>query len=170
VSDIISLLLDEAEKAQRKKNLALATVCWDASNQLGLVIEAHHDLRLAHTKMNDEVCQRLGKALGYPWFKDDQQNFPDATEENGVCTGEHVAESIASEAANWILKVEAELNDLKKYVKLLEENSQNLSDEVENLRSDLREIYKAGKSDENATVRRMSQMAGAAFARSHING
>jgi len=127
-------------------------------------------LRLACTKMNDEVCQRLGKALGYPWFKDDQQNFPDATEENGVCTGEHVAESIASEAASWILKVEAELNDLKKYVKLLEENSQNLSDEVENLRSDLREIYKAGQSDEKATARRMSQMAGAAFARSHING
>lgn len=170
MSDIIARLLDESEKAQRKGHLILAEVCRDASDRLGLVIEDHNNLRAGYSKMNDEVCQRLGKALGYPWFKDDQQNFPNATEENGVCTGEHVAESIAAEAASWILKVEAELNDLKKYVKLLEGNSQNLSDEVENLRSDLREIYKAGQSDENATARKMSEMAGAAFARSHING
>jgi hypothetical protein len=65
-------------------------------------------LRLAFTELNTEVCQRLGKALGYPWFKDDQQNFPGATTENGVCTGEHVAETIAAEAARWIAKVEFE--------------------------------------------------------------
>jgi hypothetical protein len=56
-------------------------------------------LRLACTKMNDEVSQTLGKALGYPWFKDDKENFPDATEKDGVCVGDHVAESLASEAA-----------------------------------------------------------------------
>ena len=37
-------------------------------------------LRLACTAMNTEVCQRLGKALGYPWFRDDNENFPGATE------------------------------------------------------------------------------------------
>jgi hypothetical protein len=68
-------------------------------------------LRDACTKMNTEVCQRLGKALGYPWFKDDQENFPGATEENGVCTGEHVAESIAAEAADWIGKLEAQRDE-----------------------------------------------------------
>lgn len=47
-----------------------------------------------------EVEQTLGKALGYPWFKDDPKNFPDATEEDGVCVGEHVPETIALEAAN----------------------------------------------------------------------
>ena len=67
-------------------------------------------LRDACTKMNTEVCQRLGKALGYPWFKDDQENFPGATEENGVCTGEHVAESIAAEAAAEIERLRAELD------------------------------------------------------------
>lgn len=59
-------------------------------------------LREALAKQNDEICQTLGKALGYPWYKDDQQNFPGATEENGVCVGEHVAESLAMEAARKI--------------------------------------------------------------------
>ena len=68
-------------------------------------------LRLALTELNTEVCQRLGKALGYPWFKDDQKNFPGATEENGVCTGEHVAESIAAEAARRIGNLEAERDE-----------------------------------------------------------
>lgn len=59
-------------------------------------------LREALTKQNDEICQTLGKALGYPWFKDDQKNFPGATDEHGVCVGDHVAESIAMEAARRI--------------------------------------------------------------------
>jgi hypothetical protein len=66
-------------------------------------------LRLTCTTLNSEVCQRLGKALSYPWFKDDQENFLGATEENGVCTGEHVAESIAAEAATRIERLEAQL-------------------------------------------------------------
>lgn len=59
-------------------------------------------LRIAIGKINDEVCQSIGRALGYPWFKDDQKNFPGATEADGVCVGEHVAESIAEEAAKRI--------------------------------------------------------------------
>ena len=54
---------------------------------------------------NEEICQTLGKVLGYPWFKDDQINFPGATEENGVCVGEHIAETIAAEAADKIVKL-----------------------------------------------------------------
>ncbi len=49
-----------------------------------------------------EVEQTLGQALGYPWYKDDQKNFPGATEADGVCTGDHVVETIAAEAANRI--------------------------------------------------------------------
>ena len=56
-------------------------------------------LRLACSRINDEVCQSAGKALGYPWFKDDPANFPGATEANGVCVGDHVAESIVEELA-----------------------------------------------------------------------
>jgi hypothetical protein len=65
-------------------------------------------LRLGYTTLNSEVCQYLGKALGYPWFKDDQENFPGATEDSGVCTGAHVAETIAAEAARRIGNLEAE--------------------------------------------------------------
>ena len=56
----------------------------------------------ASRKSNDEICQILGKALGYPWFKDDQDLFPGATELDGVCVGDHVAESLALEAARKI--------------------------------------------------------------------
>lgn len=48
------------------------------------------------------VEQTLGKALGYPWYKDDQKNFPGATEDDGVCTGEHTAATLAVEAARRI--------------------------------------------------------------------
>ena len=65
------------------------------------------------SKTNEEVCQSLGKVLGYPWFKDDQKNFPDATEENGVCVGEHVAESISEEAAKKIVALEERVRELE---------------------------------------------------------
>jgi len=48
----------------------------------------------------DEVEQIAGKALGYPWYKDDQVNFPGADDASGVCIGEHVAVTIVSELAN----------------------------------------------------------------------
>jgi len=50
-------------------------------------------------KQNQEIEQTCGKVLGYPWFKDDQKNFPGATEKDGVCVGDHVAETIVSELA-----------------------------------------------------------------------
>lgn len=59
--------------------------------------------REAWTRSNAEIEQVLGKALGYPWFKDDQKNFPGATEANGVCVGEHTAETLAEEAARAII-------------------------------------------------------------------
>ena len=55
---------------------------------------------------NEDVCQTLGKALGYPWFKDDPKNFPDASEADGVCVGDHVGASLAAEAAR---KIEAQV-------------------------------------------------------------
>ena len=66
-------------------------------------------LRKACARQNAEICQVLGKALGYPWFKDDPANFPDATEEHGVCVGDHVAESLADEAAKRIERLERAL-------------------------------------------------------------
>ena len=71
----------------------------------------------AYSALNEEVCQILGKALGYPWFKDDQKNFPGATEVHGVCVGDHVAGSLADEAAHRIKQLESSLEtaDLGEY-------------------------------------------------------
>jgi len=64
-----------------------------------------------------EIEQILGKALGYPWYKDDPKNFPNATEADGVCVGIETPWSLAMIAAdklkalsrspvkdNWMLK------------------------------------------------------------------
>lgn len=56
----------------------------------------------AAIRQNFEIEQILGKALGYPWYKDDQQNFPGSTDADGVCVGEHTPGSIADEAAKRI--------------------------------------------------------------------
>jgi len=73
-----------------------------AITQLRAAIAEIERLRIVGTEADDEVCQVLGKALGYLWYKDDQRNFPNATEASGVCVGEHVALSIAAEAAKMI--------------------------------------------------------------------
>jgi FtsZ-binding cell division protein ZapB len=65
----------------------------------------NEQLETACMKQQDEIQQILGKALNYPWFKDDPKNFPDATEADGVCVGDHVAESLAMEAADLIKKL-----------------------------------------------------------------
>ena len=79
-------------KEQTELNLALTKHNQILSNK-------YNSLRAACSKSNDEISQVLGKALGYPWFKDDQKIFPGATEANGVCVGAHTAETIADEAA-----------------------------------------------------------------------
>jgi hypothetical protein len=70
-------------------------------------------LREACSQENDEVCQLLGKVLGYPWFKDDQANFPGATEADGVCVGDNVAVTMAMQAAHKIEFLQAEVEVLR---------------------------------------------------------
>jgi hypothetical protein len=70
-------------------------------------------LKVGYSLDNDDVCQTLGRVLGYPWFKDDQVNFPGATVDNGVCVGDHVAPSIAAEAATVIATLRVERDRLK---------------------------------------------------------
>lgn len=55
---------------------------------------------LAMLKEFREIEQIAGQALGYPWFKDDQKNFPGTTEADGVCIGEHTAVTIVMELAD----------------------------------------------------------------------
>ena len=76
-------------------------------------------------KVFQEVEQTLGKALGYPWYKDDQKNFPGATEVDGVCVGAHVAQSIALEAAHKITRLTAAEDALRE---IAEKQPKYLSD------------------------------------------
>ncbi len=81
----------------------------------------HECEQIAHAKMVDlqraldaerrerrAVEQIAGQALGYPWFKDDQKNFPGATEADGVCIGEHVAGTIVQELASKLATLQAQ--------------------------------------------------------------
>lgn len=64
------------------------------------------DWKKLYLELKDQTEQELGKALGFPWYKDDQKNFPGATKENGVCVGHYVVEDIVKIAAERIRKCE----------------------------------------------------------------
>jgi hypothetical protein len=66
-------------------------------------------LRGSLAKSNDIICQTLGKVLGFPWYKDDLDLFPGATESAGVCIGDHVAETMAVQAADRIRHLDSRL-------------------------------------------------------------
>lgn len=57
-----------------------------------------------------EIEQILGKALGYPWFKDDPKNFPNATEADGVCIGVETSWSLAMIAADKIKELQSKVH------------------------------------------------------------
>jgi hypothetical protein len=57
----------------------------------------------------DSICQDLGRALGFPWYKDDPANFPNATEADGVCVGDLVGVVLAEMAADKIAALRAEI-------------------------------------------------------------
>lgn len=69
-------------------------------------------LRKACVKENEEICQVLGKVLGYPWYKDDQKNFLGATEYDGVCVGDNVAITLAMQAAQKIKELKEHIDEL----------------------------------------------------------
>lgn len=70
-------------------------------------------LRFYLSQQNETISQILGKALGFPWLKDDPKNFPDATEEDGVCVGYFLAEDLAIMAAERINELETLLHDFE---------------------------------------------------------
>lgn len=76
------------------------------------------ELRAGLITQSHIIEQVLGQALGYPWYKDDPKNFPDATEADGVCVGDHVAESLADQAARIIRELREELAREKGFFEL----------------------------------------------------
>ena len=93
-------------------SLTLLTKLCDRIDELEEVLEHY---KTACIKTQYEISQTLGKALGYPWLIDDQKNFPGATEDDGVCTGEHVAETLALEAAGKLIRYQDALENIKHY-------------------------------------------------------
>ena len=59
----------------------------------------------------EKIEQILGKALGYPWYKDDPDIFPKATEADGVCVGIETAWSLAMIASDRIKELEEKLKN-----------------------------------------------------------
>lgn len=109
----IARMRDEIKSAFVKRD---RDVVLDTLEMLALLdaAEERDTLRNEWAKENNEICQSLGKALGYPWFKDDPKNFPDATDADGVCVGEHVAVTIAAEAASCVATLRAEVDQAKR--------------------------------------------------------
>ena len=67
-------------------------------------IERQRDrFKAACIQMQHEVCQTLGKALGFPMYKDDQVVFPGADDSIGYFTEPHTAESMADLALDRIV-------------------------------------------------------------------
>ena len=95
--------MNEVEKEGYKEHLVAAEFQFDAHHMAAEI----NRLRAEASKAYEAVCQTLGRALGYPKFCDDQTNFPGATEADGVCVGDHVAESLATEAARRIGELRA---------------------------------------------------------------
>lgn len=76
-------------------------------------------LKRVRDKMLEEfhqIEQILGKALGYPWFKDDPKNFPNATEADGVCVAPNTAASLAMHAADRIKMMDIREQDKQKII------------------------------------------------------
>jgi chaperonin cofactor prefoldin len=73
-----------------------------------------------------EIEQILGKALHFPWFKDDPVNFPNATEKDGVVVAGPTWE-LAMHTADKIKKLE---DNLETQIERLKDNIEVLEDEL----------------------------------------
>jgi len=97
-------------------------------------------LRDAVSKQQHEIEQTLGKALRYPKFCDDQKNFPGSTEADGVIVGEHVAETLAAEAAAEIVALRTLL--IQQY-----DSNIALGDSVASVMPKIRETLHSAKAE-----------------------
>lgn len=88
--------------------------------QLNAANDRIKHLRDGIAKQNQTIEQACGKVLGYPWFKDDQKNFPGSTEKDGVCVGDHLAETIVSELASRYTEALARIKRLEEFARTIE--------------------------------------------------
>ena len=82
-------------------------------------------------KESEAIEQILGKALGYPWYKDDPKNFPNAAEADGVCVAPNTAASLAMHAADKIKMLDIREQDKQKIIDEQREEIARLKESVE---------------------------------------
>lgn len=92
----------------------------------------------AGSRVNDEICQTLGKALGYPTIHtgtvDGQtaivsSDYPGAVATDDACVGDHVAETLAAEAAQTIAALTAERDRLREVLAVAQHTIKGLVDQ-----------------------------------------
>lgn len=59
-----------------------------------------------------DIEQALGKVLGFPWYRDDQKNFPGTTGADGVCVGPYTSVVLAEMAAEEVFRLRSALEGL----------------------------------------------------------
>ena len=94
-------------------------------------IQKLKEVRDKMIKESQEIEQILGKALGYPWYKDDLKNFPNATEADGVCIAPNTAASLAMHAADKIKMLDIREQDKQKIIDEQREEIAKLKESVE---------------------------------------
>lgn len=103
-SDAITELTWEIERLTKLLDETKRKLTNEKVEAIAPLHQTIQSLRTAGAKTNHDICQILGKVLGFPWYKDDLKNFPNATEAHGICEGELVAEDMANLAAERIKK------------------------------------------------------------------
>lgn len=104
-------------KAKHLENKAfLAERINELNSELAALRAENEALRNKFIESDHEIEQILGKALVYPWYKDDLGNFPKATEKDGVCVGEHVPATLAMEIASKYEALRRRLEEAEKWI------------------------------------------------------
>lgn len=89
--------------------------------------------RKLYFELSTEVEQVLGKALYYPYYSEDQKNFPGSTKEDGVCVGDHVPESLLDAASKFIEDRATAAEKRLQEIVVLQTKNKELQDEVKRL-------------------------------------
>jgi len=119
---------DESTRWKSFECYTTVCVCYKANVRIAMLCERRQTLTLrarvkelekdckqlqeVAQKADEEICQTLGKALGYPWFKDDPKNFPESTEADGVCVGDHCGATLALEMVDRMSELETKIKRL----------------------------------------------------------
>lgn len=118
--DKVALLFQANDLQQLARELwdKLGHVEADYEQMLASYERRIHHFEIQTFRMIHEVEQSLGKALGYPELYPDASAVDDGT----VCTGDHVPESLAAEAAACLVTQRNELHELRHSLALTQNN------------------------------------------------